>query len=395
MNPEPACGLAMDCLETSGIGLAIVTRNMQYGVIMAGGAGLRLWPLSRSNRPKQLLPVIGGKSLLRLSYDRLRGILPPERIFVCTGAAFGAQVLQAIPELPKENVLGEPVGRDTANAVGFSAAVLMARDPDAVCAVVTADHVIEPVETFQASLRTGFEVTEEYPNALVTFGIVPTHGNTGLGYVQRGEPLALKPGFNSAYRVHAFKEKPDKPTADRYVESGKYYWNSGMFVWRCDTVLTELGIHLPLSQRGLQRIADAWATPRREAVLQEVYPALPKISIDFAVMEPAGQQKGKAQVAVVEMPVQWLDVGSWPTLAETLRNDDQNNAIAGSSTTLIDSEDNIIVSEDPDHLIATLGVNDLIIIHTKDATLVCPKAQAQNVKDLANKVKERFGMKYQ
>jgi len=220
---------------------------MQYGVIMAGGAGTRLWPLSRGNRPKQLLPVIQGKSLLRLSYDRLCGVLPPERIFVCTNAAFGAQVLQNLPELPKENLLGEPLGRDTANAVGFSAAVLHHRDKDAVCAIVTADHVIEPIDAFQTALRTGFEVADQEPNSLVTFGIVPTHGHTGLGYVHRGEPLKLKSGAASAYRVQAFREKPDKPTADRYVESGRFYWNSGMFIWRCDTVLNELATHLPLS----------------------------------------------------------------------------------------------------------------------------------------------------
>src|SRR6185437_2999058 len=164
---------------------------MQYGVIMAGGSGTRLWPLSRGNKPKQLIPLVDGKSLLRLSYDRLRGVLPPERIFVCTAASFGPQVLQNLPELPKENLLGEPTGRDTANAVGFSAAVLHQRDKDAVCAVVTADHVIEPIDAFQSALRTGFEVATEYPNSLVTFGIVPTHGHTGLGYVHRGEPLKL------------------------------------------------------------------------------------------------------------------------------------------------------------------------------------------------------------
>src|SRR5437868_6942053 len=210
---------------------------MQYGVIMAGGAGTRLWPLSRSDRPKQLLPV-------------------------------------------------EPAGRDTANAVGFPAAVLHQRDPDAVTAVVTADHVIQPVERFQAALKTAFDVVAAEPRSLVTFGIVPTFGHTGLGYIHRGESLASR---NGAYRVLSFKEKPDKATADRYVESGRYYWNSGMFVWRCDTVLNELAAHLPQSYRGLMQIAQTWDTPRRDAVLKEVYPELPKISIDYAVMEPASQ----------------------------------------------------------------------------------------------------------
>src|SRR5262245_30160125 len=169
---------------------------MQYGVIMAGGAGTRLWPLSRSNMPKQLLPVVRGKSLLQLSYERLRGVLPAERIYVCTSAAHRDAVLGNLPELPKENLLGEPMGRDTANAVALPAAVLQRKDKDAVFAVVTADHVIEPIDLFQTSLKSAFDVTTKIPNALVTFGIIPTHGHTGLGYIHRGEPLQ---GFKGAF----------------------------------------------------------------------------------------------------------------------------------------------------------------------------------------------------
>jgi mannose-1-phosphate guanylyltransferase len=371
---------------------------MHYGVIMAGGSGTRLWPLSRNARPKQLLPVVRGKSLLQLSYDRLRGVLPAERILVCTGESHRAAVRENLPELPKDNLLGEPEGRDTANAVGFPAAVLLKRDPDAITAVVSADHVIEPVDQFHASLRTAFAVAEQQPNALVTFGIVPTHGHTGLGYVQRGEPLSLKgerPGAaGGAYRVQAFKEKPDKPTADRYVETGRYYWNSGMFVWRCDTVLNELATHLPESHAGLARIAGAWDSSRRDAVLNEVYPQLKKISIDYAVMEPASQNKGKAHVTVVEMPVQWLDVGSWPALAETLKADEHNNATECPVQVLLDSDDNIVVCDDPQHLVSTIGVSDMIIVHTRDATLVCPKSEAQRVKDLVGRVREKYGERY-
>jgi mannose-1-phosphate guanylyltransferase len=369
---------------------------MEYGVIMAGGSGTRLWPLSRGNKPKQLLPVVKGKSLLQLSYERLRGLMPAERIYVCTGAAYRDAVLANLPELPKENLLGEPVGRDTANAVGFPAGVLLSKDADAVMAIVTADHVIEPVADFQKAVRTAFDVVREHPESLVTFGIVPTHGHTGLGYIQRGEPLKVSSGVGTgAYRVHAFKEKPDKPTADRYVESGRYYWNSGMFVWRCDTVLNELKTHLPAAYAGLSKIAEAWPGPRRQDVLNEVYPALPKISIDYAVMEPASQGKGKARVVTVEMPVQWLDVGSWPALAETLNTDAHDNAVECGTCLFIDSDNNIIVSADPAHLISTIGVSDMIIVHTKDITMVCPKTEAQRVKDLVGKVRERYGEKYQ
>jgi mannose-1-phosphate guanylyltransferase len=370
---------------------------MQYGVIMAGGAGTRLWPLSRGNRPKQLLNVVYGKSLLRLSYDRLRGMLPAQQIFVCTGAAHGPQVLENLPELPPENLLGEPTARDTANAVGFPAAVLLERDKDATVAVVTADHVIEPVDVFQASLRKGFDVVAQYPKMLVTFGIKPTHGHPGLGYVHRGESLALRDHGGGVFRVQpkGFIEKPEKPTADRLAESGRYYWNSGMFVWRCDTIMGELQALLPDSYKGLTEIASAWNSPRREEVLNRVYPSLPKISIDYAVMEPASEGKGKAQVAIVEMPVNWLDVGSWPALAETLPRDEHNNATYGAPCVFLDADDNIVVSDDPNHLMTAIGVSDMIIVHTKDATLVCPKSAAQSVKDLTTKVKDKVGSRYQ
>lgn len=371
---------------------------MEYGVILAGGAGTRLWPLSRGDRPKQLLNVLKGKSLLQLSYERLRGLLPPERIYVCTAAQYAAAVLANLPELPPDNLLGEPVGRDTASAVGFSAAVLAQRDPEAVAAFVTADHVIEPINSFRRTLATAFAVAKARPKALVTFGIVPTHGHTGLGYIQRGEALPAtdtSPDAPMAFKVQAFKEKPDKPTADRYVETGRYYWNSGMFVWRCDTVLNELAAFLPQVHKDLQQIAAAWYTPQRQEVLQNIYPTLQKISIDYAVMEPASHGKGKAHVVVVEMDVQWTDVGSWPALAETLEVDGHNNATSAEKTMLLDCDDNIVITDEPGHLVSAIGVSDMIIVHTADATLVCPKSEAQRVKELVGKIKDKFGDGFQ
>jgi mannose-1-phosphate guanylyltransferase len=368
---------------------------MEYAVIMAGGRGTRLWPYSRNDRPKQLLPLVRGKSLLQLSFERLRALLPADRIFVCTAASQKQTVLENLPELPPDNVLGEPEGRDTANAVGFPATVLLKRDPDAVMAVVTADHVIEPVDQFTKSLKTAFEVVKEQPKALVTFGLIPTHGHTGLGYIHRGEALKLSTGSTGAFRVMRFIEKPAKPDADRFVESGRYYWNSGMFVWRCDTVLGELAIHLPEAYKGLMTIGQAWDTPSAQQVLDQVYPTLTRKSIDYAVMEPASQGKGKAHVVVVEMPVQWLDVGSWPALAETLPNDAQDNAVEAGMNVLIDSFNNIVISQDPDHLVALLGVSDMIVVHTEDATLVCPKTDDQRVKELVDRVKEKTGGRYQ
>ena len=336
--------------------------------------------------------MVEGKSLLRLSYERLATFLPPSQILVCTSATYMAQVKLDLPELGDENLLGEPIGRDTANAVGFPAAVLLKRDPDAAMVVITADHVIRPVERFARTIQQAFDVVKEHPEALVTFGIKPTIAHTGLGYVHRGRPVILKDGRGGAYAVQQFKEKPDLPTAQRYLDSGEYMWNSGMFVWRADTIMEELRQHLHVSYAGLMRIAQDWATPAGPENLRMIYPTLPKISIDFAVMEPASQGKGKASVLMVDMPVDWLDVGSWPALAEVLKKDAEGNAIEGALTLLVDSSNNVIVSDDPQHLIAAAGLKDMIIVHTNSATMICPVASAQRVKELAEKAKEKFGL---
>jgi mannose-1-phosphate guanylyltransferase len=361
---------------------------VRYGVIMAGGAGTRLWPMSRAARPKQLLEVVGGRSLLQLAFDRLRTVLPAEAIWVCTGAAHREAVLANLPELLPANLLGEPCGRDTANAVGLPAAVLHEQDPDAVMAVVSADHVIEPVEVFADRLEAAFELAESQKSALVTLGIVPTGPQTGFGYIERGPELG-----NGGFRVSAFKEKPDAATAQSYVDSGRYYWNSGMFVWRADTVLNELASYLPDSRAGLARIAEAEPGPRREEVLAEVYPTLPKISIDYAVMEPAAAGRGSAEVFVVELGVDWLDVGSWPALGSTVDSDAAGNR-AQATTLLVDSAGNIVVSDDPEHLIAAVGLRDMIVVHTGDVTMICPKAEAERVKHLVAAAAERYGDRY-
>lgn len=367
---------------------------MRYGLIMAGGAGTRLWPLSRKDRPKQLIPLVRGRTLLQLSWERLRTILPPERIYVCTRADYAEGVRANLPELPADNMLGEPEGRDTANAVGFGAAVMRRADPDAVVAVMTADHVIEPLDAFRQALDLGFEVVDQQPRALVTFGIVPTEPHTGLGYIHRGEAAGVPSGRAGVHRVREFKEKPDKATADRYLESGEYYWNSGMFVWRADTVLDELAMHLPECHKGVTAVAEAWATPRRQTVLADVYPRLPRISIDYAVMEPASRGRGRAQVFTVEMSVDWLDIGSWPALAETLAVDEHDNATDAELCVLLDCDDNIIVSRDPEHLLAAAGLSDMIIVHTRDVTMICPRRDAQKVKSLVELVQRQTGARF-
>lgn len=366
---------------------------MRYAVIMAGGAGTRLWPMSRAGKPKQLLRFIGAEgggegrqSLLQVAANRLRGLIEPKGVYVCAGKSYAEQILAELPLLPAGQLLGEPMGRDTANAVGFSAAVLAKRDPEAVFAVLTADHIIEPVEVFQEALRKAFDAAEKRPELLVTFGITPTFAATGYGYVQRGAEL---PGLPGVFKVEAFKEKPGEEKAREYLAAGNYAWNSGMFVWKARTILEQLEKQLPAAHAGLMKISDAWDTPRQEEVLSAVYPQLPKISIDFAVMEKA------PHVATVAMPVKWLDVGSWTSYGETLTADSRGNR-AGPETRLetLDCRNVVAVSEEAGHLIAAINCQDLIVIHTPRATLVCPAKDAEKIKQMVAQVEKSQGKEY-
>lgn len=355
---------------------------MRYAVIMAGGAGLRLWPLSRAERPKQMLHLVHGKSLLRLSFERVAEILEPSAICVITGAEHLDAVATELPEVPRENLFGEPMGRDTANAVGMAAAILHERDPDATMGIFTADHVITPVERFVEVVGRAFDAAEQHSEALVTMGIVPRRPDTGFGYVERGDELGA-----GLYRVRRFAEKPDVATAKQYVSSGNYYWNSGMFAWRVNTILEQLKQHLPESHTGVTEIARVWNEPKRAAKLESVYPHLPKISIDFAVMEKA------PQVLVVEMDCRWVDVGNWSALSEVVDADEQGNVLAAERTAVRDARNNVLVS-DGEHLIAAFGVEDLVIVHAGDATLVCRREYAQALKELVGDVTDRFGADY-
>ena len=355
---------------------------MRYAVIMAGGAGKRLWPFSRLNRPKQLLPLVGGKSLLEISVDRLEGLFDPENIFVITNAEYADQVAAALPQLPACNIVGEPMGRDTANAIALAAALLAAKDPQATMAVFTADHVIRPREKFAEAVTTACEVAEAHPEALLTFGIRPTWPHTGLGYVHCGRKLG-----DAVHEVLAFKEKPDHPTARRYAEGGRHFWNSGMFVWKVSAIRSALAEFLPDSLDKLLPIGEALARGEGADALAEAYPALEKISIDYAIMEKA------RTVMMVELNCEWFDVGSWPALENVIDADEADNVVLAENCCLLDSMRNVVVSED-DHLLAVLGMDGCIVVHTKDATLICDRADSQRLKDLVEQVQRTRGAKY-
>ncbi len=365
---------------------------MRYAMIMAGGSGTRLWPMSTSDQPKQLIRFIRGKSLLQIAMDRLEGLVPVERRLVCAGRAHRDVILDRLSGMDADRYFAEPIGRDTLNAVGLVAAVLAERDPDAVVAVFTADHLIEPIDAFADTVERGFALAEARADALVTFGIKPTEAATGYGYLELGEAIA---DHAPARRVSRFKEKPDAATAERYLDAGpeKYLWNSGMFVWRAATLMRCIERFAPENHAGLHRIAQAWDTPDRDATLDAVYLGLPKISVDYAVMEPASNADDLA-VATLPMGVQWLDVGSWPAYAQVCDRDGQANALAADRAAVVDARNNLIASDDPDHVVAAVGVQDLIIVHTPHATLVCHRDHAQKIKDLHARVRQEHGEDY-
>ncbi|MHC4416355.1 MAG: mannose-1-phosphate guanylyltransferase [Planctomycetota bacterium] len=358
---------------------------MRYAVIMAGGAGTRLWPMSRMHRPKQLLPLVDGKSLLELAGRRLEGVVGAENRLICTSEAHRGPIRETLPQFTDEQILGEPVGRDTVNAVGFTAAVLDRRDPDAVFAVLTADHIIEPQDEFRRKVELGFQVVEDDRKRFATFSIMPTYPATAYGYVERGKPVL---GFQGAYEAKRFVEKPDAKTAQAYVNAGTFGWNSGMFVFAAKQFMEALKRFKPRSHEGIARIAEAWDTPARQTVLQEVYPTLPKISVDYAVMEPASRDE-QIPVCTIAMGIWWMDVGNWSSYGETLGEDQHGNR-ASTRATHLDSRDVVAVSDDPTHTIATIGCRELVIVHTKDATLVCPTSQAERVKEMAGLVDEEL-----
>ena len=351
---------------------------MLHAVIMAGGSGTRFWPVSRRDRPKQFLSLVDGRSLLRITFERIQPLVPPERIWVVTAGSTAELTRRELPELPADHVLAEPVGRDTAACAGFAAMAVLRDDPEAVCAVLPADHVIRDASRFRRAVEAGSShVARE--GGLLTFGVRPTRPETGFGYLRIGAEHGDL-GEWTVHRLAEFVEKPDLDTARRYLAEGGYLWNSGMFVWPAAELLEEIRLQLPRLAEGLQRIAGEWGTARAAAVVDEVYPTLPRISVDYGVME------GAQRCWTIPVAFPWSDVGAWPALGELLDADADGNATRGRVVAL-DCRDTVIVGDGT--LVAASGVHDLVVVATPTAVLVVPAAEAQRVKDVVAAIEDR------
>ena len=358
---------------------------MLHAVIMAGGGGTRFWPRSRTVRPKQFLTVAGDRSLLQSAFDRIEAQATLERTWIITSAAHAQETAKQLPGLVADHIVGEPCGRDTAACIALGAALVARRDPDAVMVVMPADHVIEPVQEFGRAIHVSEQMALEHPKALVTFGITPTFPSTGYGYIERGPSVCSRQGIG-VYKVAAFREKPNPDAAERFVASGEYFWNSGIFVWRADTILAAFAEFQPVLFQAVSRIAAAWDSPQRTEVFAKEYAALGKISIDYAVMERA------KEVLVVQAPYKWDDVGSWLALERMNPQDEGGNTTLAQHCGL-DTRNCVIVG-DRDRLLTTVGVQDLIIIQDGNATLVAHRKDESAIKKLVELLKERGLEKY-
>jgi mannose-1-phosphate guanylyltransferase len=345
---------------------------------MAGGIGSRLWPRSRVATPKQFLDLLGSRTMLQETASRMEPLIPLERVLVIVGEEHAATVAAQIPGLPQQNIIIEPGPRGTAPCIGLAAVLLQQRDPEATMAVCPADHVIADAAGFRQALASAAQVAQD--GYLVTLGIRPDHPHTGYGYIQRGAALGTF-GDLAAFEVQRFAEKPDEATARSFVDSGEYYWNGGIFVWRAGIILNEMAHLLPGLYGELQPVASAWPTERRKEVLAAAWQRVPRTTIDYGIMEKA------VRVAVVPVSIGWDDVGNWATLSGLVAGDEAGNVVHGRGRPLLLDTKDTYVYTSAGRLVATLGLEDFVVVDTADALLICPKDQAQSVREAVQQLK--------
>jgi mannose-1-phosphate guanylyltransferase len=349
-----------------------------YAVIMAGGGGTRLWPVSRKSKPKQMIPLFGDKTLFQYTVERLDGLFAPDHIFVVTANDQAKELQDQSPLIPSANYLIEPTPKGTASAIGFAAAVLQKIDPRAVMVVLTADHYIRNRDLFHHLINVAVDVAEK--NYLVTLGITPTFPATGYGYIQSGELLPDKYDY-PVYNVKRFKEKPDDAMARMMIRGGDHSWNSGMFVWKVSRIMSEFGNQMPELKSALDQIGAQWNASAFE--MPEVWDQLSVQMIDYGIMEKA------ENVAVLPAGgLGWSDVGSWDSLFEVLIPDSDGNIVFSGQHIPIDTHDSLVYGNGGPRLVVTIGVDDLVIVDTGDVLLVCHKSQTQKVRQVVQKLKD-------
>lgn len=349
-----------------------------YGLIMAGGTGTRLWPRSRRKLPKQFLPLMSERTMVQETMDRIASIIEPSRTMIVTGHEYVEHAVAQMEHVPLTNIIAEPSGKGTAPAIGLGAIEIAQREPAATMAVLSADHMIRKAHAFRQALKAAEEIAQQ--GYLVTLGIKPSEPHTGYGYIQRGRSLGVTQGFE-AFEVERFVEKPDAPTAQQYVDAGNYSWNAGIFVWRVDVILGAIQAHLPDLYNQLRAI-EAAGGPSLPDAFVDVWNDVANITIDYGIMERA------SKVAIIPVDIGWSDVGDWDTLtALSLDADDQPNVVHGQHVG-VDTSGTLVYS-DGNRLVATIGLQDFIIVDTGDALMIAPRNRAQDVKKVVDELRAR------
>ena len=360
---------------------------MLHVIIMAGGLGTRLWPESRKERPKPFLALKDGRPLILDAAESLGGLVAPEQVFVVTGETLVPLVRESIPRLPEHHIIAEPVGRNTAPCIGLAAIHLLRRDPAATMVVLSADHWIEPLSVFCDTVQFAVDLVEESLERLVTLAVRPTCVSTSYGYIERAERVNGKAcqkwsHFANAYEVSRFHEKPDRPTAEQFVESGRFGWNAGIFIWKARRILDLIAEYQPEMGDHLKKIATAFGTETYESVLAQEFPQLPSISIDYAVLEKTDS------LVCIDAPFRWDDVGTWQALDRIHqgKHDSAGNLIENAQVVAVNARNNIVRSTDPQKNIVLVGVDNLIIVQSEHGTLIADKSQEEAVRQAIAKL---------
>ncbi len=346
-------------------------------VILAGGSGTRLWPLSTPDFPKQFLPLPGGNSMIQETLARVEPLISPEQAWVVTGRSMANLVHEHLPSVPPAHILGEPMGRGTAPAIGWVAATIARSDPEAIMGSFHADHVITKVEALIQALYLAYELAEQ--GYLVTLGIRPTAPETGYGYIRFATEVHEGYG-NRAFRAERFVEKPNLATAEGYLRDGRYVWNSGMFIWKVETILNELRIHLPELSKKLDQIINAQGTPEEQTILNEVWPTISPITIDYGVLEKT------SNLVVIPVDLGWNDVGNWEQYGALFPANEQGVGAVGPHLDL--GSQNTFIYNNTSRKVYTIGLEDVVIVEMDDVTVVCHRDHVQRVKELAEKQKQ-------